>query len=99
MAERRRRTDDILLGDASRSKYFEAIGPCRDDAVAYRTGYEELKSEIGLNHFAGRGWRGFRHHATRCIATNTILVAERSLFPPEAEPRWNPFRTPVLPAT
>lgn len=26
--------------------------------------YEELKDEIGLNHYEGRGWRGFHHHAT-----------------------------------
>jgi SRSO17 transposase len=61
--------------------------------------YEELKSEIGLNHFEGRGWRGFHHHATMCIAAYAFLVAERGLFPPEEEPRWNPFRAPVLPAT
>jgi SRSO17 transposase len=30
--------------------------------------YEELKSELGLAHFEGRGWRGFHHHATLCIA-------------------------------
>ena len=26
--------------------------------------YEELKSELGLAHFEGRGWRGFHHHAS-----------------------------------
>src|SRR6516225_232307 len=30
--------------------------------------YLELKQEIGLGHFEGRGWRGFHHHATLCIA-------------------------------
>ncbi len=30
--------------------------------------YEELKQELGLGHFEGRGWRGFHHHATLCIA-------------------------------
>jgi SRSO17 transposase len=30
--------------------------------------YEELKGELGLNHYEGRGWRGFHHHATLCIA-------------------------------
>jgi SRSO17 transposase len=29
--------------------------------------YQELKQEVGLNHFEGRGWRGFHHHATMCI--------------------------------
>jgi SRSO17 transposase len=27
--------------------------------------YQELKQEVGLGHFEGRGWRGFHHHALR----------------------------------
>jgi SRSO17 transposase len=42
--------------------------------------YEELKQELGLGHFEGRGWRGFHHHATLCIAAYGFLIAERSLF-------------------
>ncbi len=30
--------------------------------------YQELKQEIGLGHYEGRGWRGFHHHASLCIA-------------------------------
>jgi Transposase DDE domain len=48
--------------------------------------YEELKSELGLAHFEGRGWRGFHHHATLCIATYGFLIRERAAFPP-SEPR------------
>lgn len=44
--------------------------------------YEELKQELGLGHFEGRGWRGFHHHATLCIAAYGFLIAERSRFPP-----------------
>ena len=43
---------------------------------------QELKQEIGLGHYEGRGWRGFHHHATLCIAAYGFLVAERCLFPP-----------------
>jgi SRSO17 transposase len=46
--------------------------------------YEELKQELGLNHYEGRGWRGFHHHATLCIAAYGFLVAERSRFSPSA---------------
>lgn len=46
--------------------------------------YEELKQELGLGHYEGRGWRGFHHHATLCIAAYGFLVAERCLFPPSA---------------
>lgn len=44
--------------------------------------YQELKQEVGLNHFEGRGWRGFHHHASLCIAAYGFLVAERAAFPP-----------------
>jgi SRSO17 transposase len=46
--------------------------------------YEELKQEFGLGHYEGRGWRGFHHHATLCIAAYGFLVAERCLFSPSA---------------
>lgn len=46
--------------------------------------YEELKQELGLGHYEGRGWRGFHHHATLCIAAYGFLVLERSLFSPSA---------------
>ena len=43
--------------------------------------YQELKQEIGLRHYEGRGWRGFHHHASLCIAAYGFLVAERCLSP------------------
>ena len=44
--------------------------------------YLELKQEVGLGHFEGRGWVGFHHHATMCIATYGFLITERGAFPP-----------------
>lgn len=44
--------------------------------------YQELKQELGLGHYEGRGWRGFHHHATLCIAAYGFMVSERSLIPP-----------------
>lgn len=46
--------------------------------------YEELKDELGLKHYEGRGWRGFHHHATLCIAAYAFLMRER-LFSPSGE--------------
>jgi SRSO17 transposase len=46
--------------------------------------YEELKQELGLGHYEGRGWRGFHHHATLCIAAYGFLVLERTRFSPSA---------------
>jgi SRSO17 transposase len=44
--------------------------------------YQELKGEIGLDHFEGRTWRGFHHHATLCAAAHAFLALQRSIFPP-----------------
>ncbi len=44
--------------------------------------YQELKQEIGLGHFEGRGWRGFHHHASLCIAAYGFLMCERETIPP-----------------
>jgi SRSO17 transposase len=58
--------------------------------------FEELKQELGLGHFEGRGWRGFHHHASLCVAAYGFLVAERCRFSP---PGWRPrLRTPERPA-
>ena len=57
--------------------------------------YEELKGEFGLAHFEGRGWRGFHHHASMCVASYAFLISERSAFPPSG----NPFGSePAIPA-
>ena len=60
--------------------------------------YQELKQELGLGHYEGRGWRGFHHHATLCIAAYGFLVAERSRFSPSAHAGQLELRTPTLPA-
>jgi len=44
--------------------------------------YQELKQELGLGHYEGRGWRGFHHHATLCIAAYGFLISERGAIPP-----------------
>jgi SRSO17 transposase len=59
--------------------------------------YQELKQELGLGHYEGRGWRGFHHHATLCIAAYGFLVAERNLFPPSARSGNLGLPAPELP--
>jgi SRSO17 transposase len=44
--------------------------------------YHDLKQEFGLDHFEGRSWRGFHHHATLCIAAYGFLISERETIPP-----------------
>ena len=59
--------------------------------------YQDLKQEIGLGHFEGRGWRGFHHHATLCIAAYGFLISERETIPPSGTRSGGLFQTPRLP--
>jgi SRSO17 transposase len=52
--------------------------------------YAELK-DIGLGGYEVRGWRGFHHHATMCIAAYAFLIAERGLFSPSPNRRESRF--------
>jgi len=45
--------------------------------------YQELKGQVGLDHFEGRTWRGFHHHATLCAVAHGFLAIQRRLFPPK----------------
>jgi SRSO17 transposase len=46
--------------------------------------FQELKDELGLDHYEGRGWRGFHHHGALCIAAYAFLAAERARLSPPA---------------
>lgn len=59
--------------------------------------YHDLKQEVGLGHYEGRGWRGFHHHATLCIAAYGFLVSERAAIPPSGPRSPALLSTPVLP--
>ncbi len=47
--------------------------------------YEDLKGELGLDHFEGRTYTGWQHHVSCVLSCYAFLVAERArAFPPEA---------------
>jgi len=39
--------------------------------------YKEMKDELGLDHFEGRGWRGWQHHVTLVLLAYAFLVLQR----------------------
>jgi SRSO17 transposase len=92
-------------GEAAPTKYFLSTLPERTSLrrlvhlakLRWRIerDFEDLKQEVGLGHYEGRGWRGFHHHATLAIAAYGFLVAERAALPPSAR-RWRP-KAPGLP--
>ena len=59
--------------------------------------YQELKQELGLGHYEGRGWRGFHHHATLCIAAYGFLISERETIPPSGSRIPSNFQKPAVP--
>ena len=96
-------------GDPEPAKYWLATLPA-DTAIAelvanakrrwrIERDYQELKGEIGLGHYEGRGWRGFHHHATLCIAAYGFLIAERSAFPPQQPEAQHPSKAQQYPQT
>jgi SRSO17 transposase len=51
--------------------------------------YLDLKQECGLGDYEGRGWRGFHHHISLCIAAYGFLISQAETIPPSA--RQNPL--------
>src|SRR5712675_623357 len=58
--------------------------------------YQDLKQEIGLGHYEGRGWRGFHHHGTLCIAAYGFLISERETIPPSGPRSAGIFAKPAI---
>jgi len=62
-------------------------------------GYQQLKEELGLDHFEGRSWPGFHHHAALCFLAYGFLALERLRSTPSslddvlAEEPASPFQT------
>jgi SRSO17 transposase len=84
-------------GEAEPTKYWFSTLP---QDISFRTlvdfaklrwrierDYQDLKQEVGLGHYEGRGWRGFHHHATLCIAAYGFLISERETIPPSGPRR------------
>lgn len=57
--------------------------------------YEELKGELGLDHFEGRSWVGWHHHVSVALCCYAFVVAERMRhFSPSAA--WEGSHDPIL---
>jgi SRSO17 transposase len=60
-------------------------------------GYRDLKQEVGLGDFEGRGWRGFHHHVTLTLAAYGFLVMQRCEHGPPAGGRATNLSFPGVP--
>ncbi len=59
---------------------------------------QDLKQDLGSGHYEGRGWRGFHHPASLCIAAYGFLIALRGMIPPSASARPKGGPMPHLPS-
>jgi len=96
-------------GDAEPLKYWLSTLP--EDATLERMvfeakmrwrierDYQDLKQDLGLGHYEGRGWRGFHHHASLSICAYGFLLAQRLRHPDESGGKKNSAQrqTPALP--
>jgi SRSO17 transposase len=39
--------------------------------------YQQLKEEVRLDHYEGRGWQGWHHHVTLVCLADAFLLLER----------------------
>ena len=60
---------------------------------------QDLKQDLGLGDYEGRGWRGFHHHATLSIAAYGFLMAQRLKTDSDAGVKKNfvPCQMSVIP--
>jgi SRSO17 transposase len=70
------------LSTAAQDMAFERLVDLAKLRWRIERDYQDLKQEVGLGHYEGRGWRGFHHHATLCIAAYGFLISERETIPP-----------------
>jgi SRSO17 transposase len=63
--------------------------------------YPELKQEIGLAHYEGRGRPGSHHRGTLCIAAYGFLVSERETISPSSSAPYSSrmLTKPALPGS
>jgi len=72
----------------------------RDLAVAahcrwkIEQGYQQLKEELGLDHFEGRTWQGFHHHVTLCFMAYDFLLMLKQKWS-KKKSLFQPFQPPV----
>ena len=81
MAHARERANKVRLATLPANSKLATLVKLTERRSIIEWVYEEMKQELGLGHYRGRGSSGFHHHATLCIATYGFLAAERHRFP------------------
>ena len=98
MAAGREGADQVLVRQPTR-RHLRSSGLVDLAKLRWRIerDYQELKQELGLGHYEGRGWRGFHHHATLCIAAYGFLISEKETIPPSGPRAAAMLQKPAVP--
>src|SRR5437868_9377974 len=96
VAGRRNHADQVLVSTLPEDTAFDRLVDLTKLRWRIERDYQELKQELGLGAYEGRGWRGFHHHATLCIAAYGFLIAEHGALSPSGPPFCAPLpRSPI----
>jgi len=59
--------------------------------------HQQMKEELGLDHYEGRSWRGLHHHALLSMIAFTFLQQRRLGLPPGGKKLRRPGGPPPQP--
>lgn len=77
--------EHFVLATLPKSMSRKELVRCIKQRWRTERAYEDLKGELGLDHFEGRTYTGWQHHVSCTLACFAFLVAERArVFPPAA---------------
>lgn len=65
------------VSNASESTSLEQLLSWAHTRWAIEQSYQQLKEELGLDHFEGRSWRGLNHHIVLCFMAYCFLLLWR----------------------
>jgi SRSO17 transposase len=63
IAERRKRETKYYLSNAPATSSLHSLVSMLKARWACEQGHQQMKEELGLDHFEGRSWHGLHHHA------------------------------------
>ena len=78
-------TIQYALSNLPAATTLEAAVPLWKERWQVERGYLQLKDELGLDHFEGRSWTGFHHHAALAFLAYGFLALERRRAATEPE--------------
>jgi SRSO17 transposase len=61
------------LSDMPADATLEALAALIKGRWVCEQAHQQLKDELGLDHFEGRSWRGLHHHALLCLLAFAFL--------------------------